>query len=333
MGHFIHTRQRWLIDPANSSTAQANTILVTGVPQRYLTEAALKSLFSYLPGGVAAVWLNRYVPRACLHTPQLTLHRDLKDIPDLYERQVKACKALESAETSLLNTAIKLRNKKLKKQAKAAKKAEKKGDASPATADPSADSRHLTAPSITDTEGGDAFVNSLVPRKKRPTHRLPVLSFLPSLPLIGKQVDSIDWAREEIAVTAEELRKKRRELARDVSRGNDQSPHVDERKPDGLKPDAQKEQLYPPLNSAFVLFNQQIAAHLAAQSLTHHAPYRMAQKFVGVAPEDVIWSNLNMNPYEAKVRMAISWAATIGLIILWSLPGEYIAGPCLWYGC
>lgn len=260
------------------------------------------------------------------HILPLTVPRDLKDIPELYERQVKACKILESAETSLLNTAIKRRNKKLKKEAKAAKKAEKGGDPSPVAADSAADSRHLTAPSIADTERGTerggAFVDSLVPRKKRPTRRLPVLSFLPSLPLIGQQVDSIDWAREEITVTTEELRKKRRELARDVSRGYVLSPRLDEGKPDQLKPSPQTDQEYPPLNSAFVLFNQQIAAHLAAQSLTHHAPYRMSQKFVGVVPEDVIWSNLNMNPYEAKMRTAISWAATIGLIILWSFPGK-----------
>lgn len=249
--------------------------------------------------------------------------RDLKEIPELYERQVNACKVLESAETNLLNTAIKRRNKQLKKQAKAAKKAEKKGQAPPAGVDSSADNRHLTAPSIADTERGDGFVDSFVPRKKRPTHRLPLLSFLPSLPLVGKKVDAIDWAREEIAVTAEELRKKRRELARDVSRGYKLSPHIDEHKPDKLKPDSHTEQIYPPLNSAFVLFNQQIAAHLAAQSLTHHAPYRMSEKQVGVVPEDVIWSNLNMNPYEAKVRTALSWAATIGLVILWSFPGEH----------
>ncbi|KAH9917178.1 DUF221-domain-containing protein [Fomitopsis serialis] len=308
MAHFVHTRQRWLIDPSNSDTAQANTMLVAGVPQRYLTEAALKGLFSYLPGGVAKVWLNR----------------DLKDMPDLYERQVKACKMLESAETSLINSAVKLRNKRVKKETKVAKKAAKKGNPPPFAGDPSSDDRHLTDPSITDTERGDPYADKLVPRKKRPTHRLPLLSFLPSLPLIGKQVDSIDWAREEIAVTAEELRKHRRELAREVAKGHNVPPAVDETKQDALKPAADGETQYPPLNSAFVLFNQQIAAHLAAQSLTHHAPYRMANKQVGVVPDDVIWSNLNMNPYEAKVRTALSWAATLGLIILWSFPVAFV---------
>ena len=59
----------------------------------------------------------------------------------------------------------------------------------------------------------------------------------------------------------------------------------------------------------------------AAQVLTHHMPYRMTAQGVGVSPDDVIWSNLNMNPYEARIRTAISWAITIGLIIVWAIPG------------
>ena len=34
---------------------------------------------------------------------------------------------------------------------------------------------------------------------------------------------------------------------------------------------------YPPLNSAFITFNKQVAAHLAAQALVHHEPYRMSK--------------------------------------------------------
>lgn len=57
--HFVLTRQRWLVDPANANLAQSNTLLITGIPQKYLTEAAIKDLFSVLPGGVRKVWLNR----------------------------------------------------------------------------------------------------------------------------------------------------------------------------------------------------------------------------------------------------------------------------------
>lgn len=33
---------------------------------------------------------------------------------------------------------------------------------------------------------------------------------------------------------------------------------------------------YPPMNSAFITFDRQIAAHLAVQVLAHHEPYRMS---------------------------------------------------------
>lgn len=61
MRDFVTTRQRWLIAPENATSAQANTVLITGIPQKYLTEAALTDLFSVLPGGVRKVWLNRSV--------------------------------------------------------------------------------------------------------------------------------------------------------------------------------------------------------------------------------------------------------------------------------
>lgn len=84
----------------------------------------------------------------------------------------------------------------------------------------------------------------------------------------------------------------------------------------------EKHREYPPMNSAFVTFEKQIAAHLAVQVLAHHEPYRMGQvisllfwammlilffcsvgnRYIEVSPDDVIWANLGMNPYEQKVR-------------------------------
>lgn len=43
---------------------------------------------------------------------------------------------------------------------------------------------------------------------------------------------------------------------------------------DDMKPKEDGKTKYPPLNSAFVTFNQQIAAHMGLQVLTHHEPYR-----------------------------------------------------------
>lgn len=58
--HFVYTRQRYLVSPEHSATNQANTVLITGVPRKYLDEKMLYDLFSYLPGGVKKIWLNRY---------------------------------------------------------------------------------------------------------------------------------------------------------------------------------------------------------------------------------------------------------------------------------
>ena len=61
MSDFVTERQIYLVDPEHSATAQARTVLVTGVPHKFLSERALIRLFSFLPGGVQKVWLNRYV--------------------------------------------------------------------------------------------------------------------------------------------------------------------------------------------------------------------------------------------------------------------------------
>ncbi|KAG9313522.1 hypothetical protein JVU11DRAFT_5849 [Chiua virens] len=261
MTHFINVRQLHLIDPVHSRSAQANTILVSGIPSKYLSEKALTQLYSRFPGGVKKIWINR----------------DLKELPGIYDRRLAACGKLESAENSLLATAAKLRAQALKKQ----------GDNS---TDP--------VESADQAERNLTLAEQLVPRAKRPTHRLPV-SFMPfSLPFIGQEVDTIDWCRNEIATTTALLRK------------SNEADHPT--------------QSYPPLNSAFITFNQQIAAHMAYGSLAHHAPYHMADRYLEVSPEDVLWGNLGMNPYEIRIRTAISYALTAVLIIFWAIPVAFV---------
>jgi hypothetical protein len=311
MAHYVRVRQHYLVSRAHSSTAQACSILVTGIPAKYLSESALTRLFGHLPGGVRKVWVNR----------------DLGDMPELYKRRLKACKKLESAETSLLNKAIKRNNKK-QKMTKAGH--EQNGIAS--SNDPE------VARSVP--------VEELVPRQDRPSHRLRPFTWLPfSIPFLGKSVDTIDWAREQIHELNVELQQRRGILARDIARTTAEEAQVTNRShhigagklnvtipavPLSIplvkgRPSVEfSDQTYPPANGAFILFNKQIAAHMAAQTLTHHEPYRMSGslKYIEVAPEDVIWKNLVMNPYERRVRLALSWGATIGLIILWAIPGS-----------
>lgn len=335
---------------------------------------------------------------------------------------MKACNKLESAETSLLNTAAKLRAKALKAQVK-------KGKA--------------TENATSDLERNDT---ALVPADKRPKHRLGWI------PFHGPKVDTIEWAREEIRVCNELLEAGRADLrefdggsldvdprneieedggvgsgvgleerevegdgavrrrqvpgaskedkhgfaVNDGSGSEDAEEEIERRRVEiGAVPVAadsagvdekaltkaekklakkekkkekkeKKSHDYPALNSAFITFNRQIAAHLAMQVLTHHEPYRMrfvfpiqlfcllpfsyllfyfsSGKYIEVSPEDVIWGNLGMNPYEQKVRynlslinsidrfsqvrILISYALTAGLIILWAFPGALHEFSC-----
>ena len=216
-------------------------------------------------------------------------------MPQVYDDRLKACNKLESAETTLLKTAAKIRAKKLKKL-------EKNPDVSENTQD-------QESPNV---EHDLTLADKFVPRDQRPTHRLPI-GFLPfGLPLIGKKVDSIDWAKEEIERTNEELSKMQKVLAKEVNSMTKSSRLFNMSLREMTK--ELDKQTYPPLNSAFILFNNQMAAHMAVRLLTHHEPYRMAKKYIDVAPEDIVWSNLSMNPYEAQVRTLISYGITAALV-------------------
>jgi len=309
MAHYVRVRQHYLVSRAHSSTAQACTVLVTGIPPKHLSESALTRLFNHLPGGVRKVWVNR----------------DLGDMPELYKRRLKACERLESAETSLLNKAVKRNSKKQNKTM-------------------AVDDENESASSRDPEAARNVLVEELVPRKERPSHRLPPFTWLPfSIPFVGKKVDTIEWAREQVHELNVQLEQRRQILARDIAQTTTEEAQVTNRtrhigagklnvaipavpvsipmvkgRPVVEFPD----QTYPPANGAFILFNKQIAAHMAAQTLSHHEPYRMSGslKYIEVAPEDVIWDNLVMNPYERRVRLALSWAATVGLILLWAIP-------------
>ncbi|KZO92767.1 DUF221-domain-containing protein [Calocera viscosa TUFC12733] len=71
-------------------------------------------------------------------------------------------------------------------------------------------------------------------------------------------------------------------------------------------------------NSAFIRFAKQTDAHMFAQQLKKNAKVKTISASTEVIPEDIIWHNLSMSPYQLKIRAAVSWALTIGLIIIWA---------------
>jgi hypothetical protein len=130
-----------------------------------------------------------------------------------------------------------------------------------------------SAPAGEDVEAA-APDHIVVPKDQRPTHRLGMI------PFIGEKVDSIEWARQEINVCTQLLEDGRAVIENDGKGVQDNSSNEggDEvAEGDVVKKGDGESKSYPPLNSAFVTFNRQIAAHMASQILAHHEPYRMSK--------------------------------------------------------
>ncbi|KAG8716258.1 hypothetical protein FRC09_015937 [Ceratobasidium sp. 395] len=258
MRNFAATRHRHLVDPIHSSSAQANTVLITGVSKKFLDEQALTLLFQHVPDGVKQVWLNR----------------DLKGLPDIYDRRLAASKKLETAEFKLVALANTLHRKHYDAVAEDSKKSKDATTVKPVVPD--------------DVESSPHLADRLVPRKQRPSHRLPPFKWLPfGLPFMGQKVDTIEGARREVVEAEKELMRAAgnwwRISAMSASTWTKNTP-------------------------------PQLSVH-PVQSTN-----RMTEKYTEVAPADVIWGNLGINPYEARIRWVISYAATAALIIFWTIP-------------
>ena len=141
-------------------------------------------------------------------------------------------------------------------------------------------------------EGKPKWKNYLTD-KDRDSMRLPVLGlqWMPSLPLIGTKVDTINYCREEVARLNLEIEQ-----------------------------DQKEPEKFPLLNSAFVQFNHQVAAHMACQAVSHHTPNQMAPRVVEISPDDVIWDNMSVKWWESYIRTGLVVVLIIALIIGWAVP-------------
>ena len=166
---FVRIRQESLTSDEHKNTVRATTILVTTVPKNFLNVQTLRQVFSVFPGGVKNVFLNR----------------DCSELLEKIEERDKIAKLLESAETELVLKANKAKRKAKAKKEKEIEKRQRSNDAS----EPQLTQNHDDDVSERVTEG-EYLVDKYVPKKKRPTYRIPLASWMPSLPLIGKKVVS-----------------------------------------------------------------------------------------------------------------------------------------------
>lgn len=167
------------------------------------------------------------------------------------------------------------------------------------------DQQHVEYPKAYETEYDDikeegAEWEKWVKPKDRPTHRLARFDWtpgwLPGLPLLNRKVDTIYWCRTELARLNAEIEE-----------------------------DQQHPERYPTMNSAFIQFNNQVAAHMACQSVTHHVPKRMAPRVVEISPDDVIWDNMAMKWWDEWARKLFVFAVVVAMVMLWTFPVAFTA--------
>ena len=149
-----------------------------------------------------------------------------------------------------------------------------------------------------DTNEGEPMWKRYIKEKDRQSMRLPIYGWqwMISLPLLGQRVDTIDYCRKEVARLNVEIEQ-----------------------------DQEQPERFPLMNSAFVQFNHQVAAHMACQAVSHHTPNQMAPRVVEISPDDVIWDNMSMKWWESYVRPAVVIVIIVGLVIGWAFPVSFTA--------
>ncbi|RWA03601.1 hypothetical protein EKO27_g11504 [Xylaria grammica] len=106
---YIKVRQDWLTTAEHRLRASATTVLVSGIPDKWLSDEALRGLFDVFPGGIRNVWLTR----------------DLTHLLDKIKKRDEIHKMLEEAQTELIRMAKKKQLKRREKDEKKARKASK----------------------------------------------------------------------------------------------------------------------------------------------------------------------------------------------------------------
>lgn len=119
--------------------------------------------------------------------------------------------------------------------------------------------------------------------KKRPTHRLKFL--------IGKKVDTLDYGVDKLG-----------ELNREIKKA--QLEHNSN----------------PQLPSVFLEFPSQLELQKAYQAIPFSKELKKSGRYVGLAPDDVIWENLALTSTKRRIKKIIANTVLTLTIIFWAIP-------------
>lgn len=125
----------------------------------------------------------------------------------------------------------------------------------------------------------------------RPTHRLKTTQ-------VGKQVDSIDYYREQI-----------KEKESEIEKARESNENVDS---------------YGGAAAVFVEFRTQAAAQRAFQQIASADILSLTPRYTGVMPNEILWENLSLPPARRLSMNGFAVALVIATIIFWSIPVSFV---------
>jgi hypothetical protein len=131
---------------------------------------------------------------------------------------------------------------------------------------------------------------SYLDQKNRPSMRLPVRTWLPSLPFLGLKVDKIYHLRTQVSQLNLEIESAQQ------------------------NPDK-----FPESNSAFVSFNKRLSITLAALALKTRIPPSWTLKH-GTTPDDTIWQNVSISWWQQFIRAMVTYLVVAGLTLGFAIP-------------
>ncbi|RMZ72183.1 hyp1 [Pyrenophora seminiperda CCB06] len=121
----------------------------------------------------------------------------------------------------------------------------------------------------------------------RPTHKSKT-------PVVGKEVDSINYYRDQIKEKENEIEKARE------SNETAESPNG--------------------AAAVFVEYRTQPAAQRAYQQVASSDVLALAPRFLGHTPRDIVWENLNLPPARRISQSGVAISLVVATIVFWSIP-------------
>ncbi|KAG0344141.1 hypothetical protein BG004_004704 [Podila humilis] len=115
------------------------------------------------------------------------------------------------------------------------------------------------------------------------------------VPCVGKKVDLIDFYSNRLA-----------QLNREIDA-------------------AQEAGSVKSLNSAFIQFHTQFAAHSAVQTVVHPTAFNMAPMYAEISPLDVVWDSMDIHAVFRQCRVFLSFTAATALALFWTIPVFFVS--------